>query len=97
MGPESINALPTRPKFTWDLRSVPWTDGRRDQQGFSTEVKWCAFHDTLKESNANKIEKSQRGLVLHTQLYGRAADLARHLSIEELQKDDAVDKILPAI
>jgi len=97
MGPGEKD-LPSRPKFTWDLKSVPWTDGRGDQEGFAKQVeKWAAFHDSLEDSNGNKIKKAQRGLVLHTQLYGRAADRARHMNIEDLQKDDAVDKIVECV
>lgn len=75
-GPGQEKSLPTTPKFTWDLKTVPWTDGRGDQEEFSNAVdKWAAFHDSFKDSNSNKIDKSQRRLIIHTQLFGRAADL----------------------
>ncbi len=99
MGPAANDKnLPSRPKFTWDLRNVPWTDGRGDQEGYAKKVKeWAAFHDSLTDQNSNKIQKEQRGLVLHTQLYGRAEDRTRHMTIEDLQKESAVSDIIKCV
>ena len=73
MGPDSANALPSRPRFSWDTRNAPWTDGIGDQEGYANAVKrWCAFHDSVHDNNANKVMKVSRGMILQSQLCGRA-------------------------
>lgn len=72
--------------------------GRGEQKEFAKEVnKWAAFHDSLKDSNSNKSDENQWGLILHTQLFGMAADLTRHLSIEDLREEDGVYTIVNCI
>ena len=77
MGPESNN-LPSRPRFSWDIRTVPWTDGRGNQEQYAEGVSlWQAFQDTLADSNSNKEAKAARGIMLQSQLFGRARDLCK--------------------
>ena len=53
--------LPKRPRFHWDIRSVPWTDGKKNQAEYLNEVKsWSLFHDKLSNSNSNKISRKLR-------------------------------------
>ena len=76
MGPVPQTNLPIRPKFSWDAKSPPWTDGKRDQQEYRDAVKlWQTFHDSLPNSNSNKIPSALQAVCLKSQLYGRAKDL----------------------
>lgn len=80
---------PLRPKFSWDVRSAPWTDGRGDQEQYLEKVLLCKeFHDTLPENNSNKIIPQLQGIMLKAQLVGRARDLGAKVSMEELKLCD---------
>ena len=86
--------LPNRLRFSWDIRSVPWTDGKEDQTEYVDAVKsWSSFHNELLDSNNNKIRKRIRGIMLPSHLYGRAKDLCKDLLFEEIGSEDIVDKI----
>ena len=86
--------LPKRPRFSWDIRSVPWTDGKGDQAEYVAAVKsWSSFHDKLPDSNSNKIPQELRGIMLQSHLYGRAKDLCKDLLFEEIESEDGVEKI----
>lgn len=64
MGPaqESSSGVPSRLKFSWDIKNVPWTDGKGCQEDYSKAVDlWSKFHDRLPDSNSNKISKELRG------------------------------------
>ena len=90
--------LPSRPKFAWDLRSPPWTDGRRNQDEYARSVRqWCRFHYGLPDANYNKISTPLRGICLSAQLFGHAKDLCICLSSVQLSSDDGVDLILNKI
>lgn len=99
MGPGQGNeSLPSRPKYAWDMRNAPWTDGRGDQSDYSIAVKqWKAFHDKLPPSNSNKIPSDLQGIILQSQLYGRAKDLCKALTDTEVQSDDGPYKIIKAV
>lgn len=96
MGPDSPNAgasssatVPSRPRFTWDIRSPPWTDGRGNQDHYLDAVKlWKEFQDALPDTNSNKITPNLQGIVLKAQLFGRARDLCAKVSIDDLKKSD---------
>lgn len=78
MSPANVNNNGTqnRPRFTWDIKSVPWTDGKGGQLQYAKYVRrWSAFHDNLDETNSNKIKKKNRGIVLLSNLYLHALDL----------------------
>ena len=94
----SNSDLPKRPRFSWDIRSVPWTDGKGDQEEYVNAVRsWSSFHNKLPDSNSNKIPKSLRGIMLHSNLYGRAKYLCKEISFTEIESDDGVDKICKAV
>ena len=98
MGPESSNRLPSRPRFSWDVRAVPWTDGRGNQEQYAEAVSlWEAFQDTLADSNSNKVPKGARGIMLQSQLYGRARDLCKAIPDEMIRSDDGADAIVEAL
>ena len=101
MGPataHSTSTLPSRPKFSWDIRSPPWTDGKGNQDEYVRSVRqWCRFHDGLSDANSNKITPVLRGICLSSQLYGRAKDLCIGLSSDQLSADNGVDMILAKI
>ena len=66
--PSSSGNLPSRPKFKWDIKNVPWTDGKGPQEEYAEEVKaWFAFHDLLPDTNSNKLDKKLRGTILKSQ------------------------------
>ena len=54
MGPgaATVNMVPTRPRFTLDSESPPWTDGKGNQERYKSAVEdWKDFHDTLLHSS----------------------------------------------
>ena len=95
MGPDSY---PSRPKFHWDVRNPPWTDGKGSQDQYFRAVKlWKNFHDKLPENNSNKIPKSLQGIILQSQLYDRAVDLVKKLTPDEIESEDGALKVALAI
>ena len=102
MGPdfEGIGSadVPRRPKFSWDIKSGPWTDGKGDQEDYVRSVKlWSAFHDKLPDSNANKIPADLRGIMLQSHLYGRAKDLCKKIPDEMIQSAGGLQEIVNTI
>ena len=102
MGPGSGTAskadLPKRPKFSWDLKSAPWTDGRGSQEQYAESVKlWSLYHNTLPSSANGKVPKNLQGVVLKSQLYGRALDLARQVPDTTLVSESGVQAIVNAV
>lgn len=98
MGPESSNNLPSRPRFSWDIRTVPWTDGRGNQEQYAEAVSlWEAFQDTLADSNSNKVAKAARGIMLQSQLYGRARDLCKAIPDSTIRSDQGAEAIVQAL
>ena len=98
MGPAHQNLLPSRPKFSWDSKTAPWTDGKGEQEGYHKSVKlWNAFNDALPNSNSNKIPKALRAICLKSQLFGRAADLCSGIDDASLTTDDGVKRIVDCI
>ena len=85
--------LPKRPKFFRDVRSVPSTDGKKNQAEYVDAVKsWFSFHDKPSYSNRNKIPIGLHWIMLQSHLYGRAKDLCIDLIFEEIESDDGVEK-----
>ena len=102
MGPANgmshIAHLPHRPKFSWDTKNCPWTDGVGNQEPYAHAVKqWSLFHDGLADNNSNKINKQLRGIVLEGNLYGRAKDLAKSISPTKLSSERGADLIVSTI
>lgn len=90
--------LPKRPKFSWDMKSAPWTDGKGDQEEFSRSATlWEAFHDKLPDSNSNKVPKTLCGIVLQSNLFGRAKDLCKKVPDIEIQSENGVAAIVKVI
>ena len=90
--------LPSRPRFSWDIKAVPWTDGKGDQLEYAKAVKkWCAFHDKHHDSNSNKISLINRGIVLQSHLYGRAKDLCDCLEDDEIASDKGAQLIVNTV
>ena len=74
------NHLPTRPKFSWDLKSVPWTDGKGPQDQYAEAVSiWKLYHDSLLDETPGKIPENLQSVLLRSQLFSRARDFARTL------------------
>ena len=95
---DPAESLPSRGRFQWDLKSPPWTDGRGNQENYVKAVSlWVEFHNALPESNSNKVPQTLQGLMLKSQLFGRAADLASKVSNEELRSADGAMKIARAV
>lgn len=96
--PNAINVLPPRPKFIWDPKPPPWTDGSGDQQAHKLEVElWKQFHYHLPANNSNKIPINLEGICLKSQLLCRAIDLSSGITPEQLSGENAVDLIINAI
>jgi len=92
------STLPQRPKFSWDMKAVPWTDGRGDQDGYARAVSlWKKFHDTLPVSNSNKIPVNLQGIMLQSNLYGRAQDLVKGITDDVICGADGATAIVKAI
>lgn len=93
MGPDrsSVVPVPPRPRFSWDINFVPWTDRQGDQQEYARAVKKrSAFHNNLADGDSNKIRKVNRGTVLQANLYGRAKDLCDGLDDVKVASEDGV-------
>lgn len=91
-------SLSSRPKFSWDAMSPPWTDGKGDQEEYRDAVKlWQTFHNRLPESNSNKIQAALQAVYLKSQLYVRAKDLCSGISDSQLTEENAVDLIVGKI
>eukprot|EP00171_Calliarthron_tuberculosum_P017605 IDg17605t1 len=99
MGPSSeYNDLPKRPRFSWDIKTVPWTEGKGNQEDYATSVAlWSQFHNKLPNQNSNKIPADLRGIMLQSQLYGRARDLCKKISAETIQSENGADSIVKAV
>eukprot|EP00171_Calliarthron_tuberculosum_P022021 IDg22021t1 len=90
--------FPSRPKFSWDIRNVPWTDGKGSQDEYARSVSlWRKVHDMLPDTNANKIPAKLQGIMLQSQLFGRARDLCKSIPEKLLQSEQGVDEIVNAI
>ena len=99
MGPEpSSSSLLPRPRFSWDIKNVPWTYGKGNKEEYSNSVPlWNAFHDKLPDSNSNKIPNVLRGIMLQSKLFGRARHLCKSISAETIQSVNGSKAIVDAI
>ena len=99
MSPSSASAdVPSRPKFSFDLRNPPWTDGRGNQEEYYRKVvAWKAMHDLLPADHNSKILPQLQGVILQSQLYGRAVDLVSKVTDAQLQGDNGALYIARAI
>ena len=98
MGPAPNSSVPSRPRFSWDAKSAPWTDGKGDQEEYFKAVKlWQAFNDALPDRNSNKIPTGLRAICLNSQLYGGAKELCSGISDEQLLTTEGVKSIVDCI
>ena len=98
MDTDSSSGLPSRPRFSWDVKNVPWTDGKGNQEEYATSVRlWNTFHDKFPDSNSNKIPVTLRRIMLQFQLYGRARDICKSVSDTDIQSDNDSKAIISAI
>lgn len=51
----------------------------------------------MNEKNSNKIPKKLRGICLKSQLYGRALDLCKVISDDDIASEHGVQKIIDVI
>ena len=90
--------LPKLPRFPWDIRSVPWTDGKGSQEDYVSAVQsWSSFHNRLPTTNNSKIPIGLRGIMLHSHLYGRAKDICKNIPLAKIESNDGVDAICYAL
>lgn len=68
MGPDpSIKSSSTLsyPRFSSDLQTVPWTDGKAVQNKYAESVaEWYNFEDIIPENNWNKLGEMVLGHIL---------------------------------
>lgn len=66
----------SRAFFSWNIRTVPWTDGKESQEPYNKSVRlWEEFHHKFPDAKSNKIPDDLRGIMLLSQIYGRAENL----------------------
>lgn len=98
IGPVPTNSLSIRPRFAWDAKSPPWTDGKGNQENFKNAVyDWKEYHDYLPDTSSNKLPLQIHAIALKSQLYGQAADLIAELRNEQLKSEDVVKLIVDAV
>ena len=94
MGPD----LPSRPKFSWDIKNAPWTDAKGAQEKYYKSVLlWKSFHDKLPETNSNKIPSELQGIILKSQLFGRAVHLIEKVPDDEITAVDGAMAVAKCI
>lgn len=92
---DSIHSLLSRPSFSWDVKSAPWTDRQDDQELYSMALyHWQHLHDNLPNLNSNKIFPKNRGIILLANLYSRAWDLCADIEDEIRLHTDATELIV---
>lgn len=90
--------LSSRPRFSWDGKSFPWTDSKADQLEYDKDVKkWGAFHDNLQDAHSNKISKINCGIVLQSHLFDRAKDLCDSLDDYIIASKESVQLIFNTV
>lgn len=61
----NANTFPKRPRFAWDEKCPPWTDGKGNQDKFKAAVEdWKEFNNALPASSPNKVPTTLQGIVL---------------------------------
>lgn len=88
----------TRPKFSLGGKNISWKDGLGTQQKYAEAVEdWSPYHDLLLDFNSNRYALSVQGKTLKLQLCGRAHDLVRCVTTEQLQSEDGAIYVVNAI
>lgn len=84
--------------YLWNSSNSLWADGAGEQEPYVNSVQMrCMFHDTLPESNVNKIHPTSCGRILQSQLLGRAEALADDLNDSVLCSENGVQENADAI
>ncbi len=90
----NTNDLPKRPRFSWDTRLVPWTDGKGNQEDYVNAVRsWSAVDNMLPDTNNRKISKELHRIMLHSHLYGRAKNICQEIPFNQIATEDGCDKV----
>lgn len=90
--------MSNKPRFGWDIRTSPGTDGKGYQEGYARAFElWCDYQDSLPDINTNKINKTQCGTLLLAQLSSRAIDRTSGLSKDDVKSDGGADMLVAAI
>lgn len=101
MGPVAFidsSGLPDRLRGSWDVETVPRTDGTGNLQEFLDSVNNLSeFHDELSDANANNIPKNLCGTVLLSHLYVRAQDLSMGLTKDLIKSSNDVQAIFDVL
>lgn len=78
-------------KFSYDMKSAPWTDRKDDHVDPYNSGKLCtAFHNALPDMNSNKIAVQLRAICVKAQLYGPAEDPCSKISDDKLLSPNRV-------
>lgn len=65
---------------------------------YKEQVKlWQAYHNALPVNNSIRVPQELQGLVLKSQLFGRAKDLCAGITAEQLQSENGVDLIVQKV
>lgn len=88
---------PLRPRFTWDLRTCPWTTQKETREVFAVAVgHWCDYHDTMGDVNPNKVQRHLSGLLHWSYLFARADDLIKDGMCSDLKSKNVAAAIVGA-
>lgn len=94
----SLQTRAQRPRFSWDARNVPWTDGVGDQVEYSEAfLARGSFHHIPSEKNGNQIEKKNRDIVLMSNLFRQAKDVCHAVHGEVLPSDEGAQLVVDAV
>lgn len=92
------SVLPLRPLFSWDIKTVPYTDGKGDQTEFANAVRrWQPSHANLPHGYSSKIAPNNQGIVVPSHLYRRARDLCRSIPEDVINSKNGATAIVSAI
>ena len=76
----------------------PCTDGHGDQAGYARSVKlWKLFQEKLPATNPNKLLPELQGIMLMSQLYGRAQYLCKSIPKDVVSSSEGADAIFQAV
>ena len=90
--------MPSRHRFSSTLKDPPWTDGKGNQENYFKSVKqWKTFHERLPDDNNNKIGSTLQGMILQSQLFGRASDICEKFEDAVIQSEGGAMAIARAI
>lgn len=90
-----MKTVPLRPRFTGDVKNVPWTDSCSDQEGFRKAVrKWLPFYNNSSDTSSNKIARVNQGVLLQSHFFGRARNIRKSIDNDVINSKHVVDAIV---